>query len=54
MWALFNQSTKIYSQYPYCTTHKMIEYMHLRHQRHAKLPSLTIIRVQLVVDGTIS
>ena len=46
MWTLFNLLTKIFSQCPYCTTHKMIDYTHLRLQRHRKMPLLTIINMQ--------
>jgi len=35
-----------YLQCPYCTTRRMIDYTHLRHQRHRKLLLLTIINMQ--------
>jgi len=44
--SIISLTDKIFSHCPYCTTHRMIDYTHVRHQRHRKLLLLTVINPQ--------
>ena len=44
--SIISLTDKIFSQCPHCTTHRMIDYTHLRHQRHRKLLLRMVINVQ--------
>jgi len=44
--SIIKLADEIFSQSPYCTTHRMIDYTHLRLQRHRKLLLLTNINMQ--------